>query len=204
MHKYKGRQLWPTILLFWLFCIWVWKKICFWTLLLSQTWLQLMNDKAVLILTGKFFHEIQREKEARIKMWNKYIDRIQRKDNGFGHVPVITAVCVGGKVARAVFGYRLIIPGTNGSEQIRENINYDIQQTEVQRFLEFAKCSWSHIFEKWWHNMECLNFDTQIASGFLLEPHWRIGQLLLKNGGGNQMEKFERANCQVVNNQRIF
>lgn len=48
--------------------------------------------------------------------------------------------------ARVLFGYRLIIQGTNGAGQIRENINYNIQQTEVQRFLEFAKCCWSYIF----------------------------------------------------------
>lgn len=56
-------------------------------------------------------------------------------------------MCGGGRVPRAVFGYRLIIQGTNGSGQIRENVNYNIQQTEGQRFLEFAKCSWSYIFE---------------------------------------------------------
>lgn len=114
----------------------------------AQTWLLLMNDKAVLILSGEFFHEIQREREARIKVWNKYIDRIQRKDNTFGHVPGIISRGRGGGScpARDVFGYRLIIQGTNGSGQIRENINYNIQQTGVQRFLEFAKCSCSYIF----------------------------------------------------------
>lgn len=100
-----------------------------------------MNDKTVLILSGEFFREIQREKEARIKIRNKYIDRIQRKDNRFGHVPSILTLRGGGGAQLAqseLFGYRLIIQGTNGSGQIRENINHNIQQTEVQRFLEFA------------------------------------------------------------------
>lgn len=58
---------------------------------MSKTSLQLMNDKAVHLIWKAFPRNTKGEKSQN-KDVNKYIDRIQRQDNGFDHVPGIMAV----------------------------------------------------------------------------------------------------------------